>query len=78
MKKEHPDNILMQLRYTIYSFLSGKKECFDEIKSYWKQREKFISKNKLDDFDIGLIEQSNMCGSLGNYFYIFTLIHSVN
>ena len=77
LKKEHPDNILIQLRYTIYSFLSGKKECFDEIKSYWKQREKFISKNKLDDFDIGLIEQSNMCGSLGNYFYIFTLIHSV-
>jgi len=77
LKKKYPDNILIQLRYTIYSFLSSKKECFDDIKSYWNQREKFISKNKLEDLDIGLIEQANMCGSLGNYFYIFTLIHSV-
>ena len=77
LKEEYPDNILIRLRYTVYSFLSGKKECYDDIKFYWKQREKYISKNKLEVFDIGLIEQSNMCGSLGNYFYVFTLIHSV-
>ena len=77
LKEDYPDNILIRFQYTIYSFLSGKKECFDDIKSYWKQREKYISKNKLEAFDIGLIDQSNMCGSLGNYFYVFTLIHSV-
>jgi putative glycosyltransferase (TIGR04372 family) len=77
LKKEFPDNIIIQLRYAWYSYLCGKIECFDVIKSYWKQREKYISKNKLEDFDIGLIDQSNMCGSLGNYFYVFTLINSV-
>ena len=77
LRKEFPDNILIQLRYTCFSYLCGKLDCFDVIKSYWKQREKYISKNKLEDFDIGLIDQTNMCGSLGNYFYIFTLINSV-
>jgi len=77
LKEEYPDNILIQLRYTIYSLFSGQNECFDDIKLYWSRREKYISKNKLDDFDIGLVEQGNMCGSLGNYFYVFTLIHSV-
>jgi len=77
LKEDYPDNILIRFRYTIYSFLSGKKECFDDVKSYWKQREKYISKNKLEDFDIGLIDQDNMCGSLGNYFYVFTLINSI-
>lgn len=77
LKKEFPDNILIQLRYVWFSYLYGKIEFFEEIKSYWKQREKYISKNKLEDFDIGLIDQSNMCGSLGNYFYVFTLIHSI-
>ena len=77
LKKEYPENILIQLRNAIYSNLNGNKESYDEIKSYWSQREKFISKNKLNDFDKGFIDQSNICGSLGNHFYIFTLINSV-
>ena len=76
LKEDYPDNILLQLRYTKYSWHTGRKECFDDIKYYWKQREKYILKNKLEVFDGGLVEQSNMCGSLGNYFYVFTMIHS--
>jgi len=77
LKKKYPDNVLIQLRHAIYSNLNGNKENFDEIKSYWSKREKFILKNKLNNFDKGFIHQTNICGSLGNYFYIFTLIHSV-
>ena len=44
LKKEYPDNVLIQLRHAIYSNLNGNKESYDEIKSYWSLREKLISK----------------------------------